>query len=168
MQQGWAEPRHQFISHFCFKVAHCVVQEAALVALSADVAAALRGKGSGNTSADSTNTLLGLLASLAETNSADDSQHAKPANAKTSNAEEAQARTQQKSAMSIAAGALVKAALNAMAVSTPGSEPATAAAGFLAPASPVAAIIAVPVGRQRLLAFAPLQQDTILLSLSSV
>ena len=127
------------------------------MALSADVAAALRGKGPGNTLADSTNTLLGLLASLAETNIADDSQHTKPASATTSSAEEAQARTQQESAKSIAAGALVQAALNAMAVSAPGSEPATAAAGFLAPASPVAAIIAVQVGRQTSLGLALLQ-----------
>ena len=118
------------------------------MALSADVAAALRGKGPGNTSADSTNTLLGLLASLAETNIAEGSQHAKPASATTITAAEAEARSQQESAKSVAAGALVQAALNAMAVSTPGSEPATAAAGFLAPASPVAAIIAVQVGRQ--------------------
>ncbi len=112
------------------------------------MAAALRGKGPGNTSADSTNTLLGLLASLAETNNAEGSQHTKPASGIPSTAAEAEARFQQESAKSVAAGALVQAALNAMAVSTPGSEPATAAAGFLAPASPVAAIIAVQVGRQ--------------------
>ena len=45
------------------------VQEAALVAVSAEVAAALRSKGAGGASADSANTLMGLLSSLAEPSS---------------------------------------------------------------------------------------------------
>lgn len=45
------------------------VQEAALAAVSAEVAAALRSKGAGGASADSANTLMGLLSSLAEPSS---------------------------------------------------------------------------------------------------
>ena len=58
--------------------------------------------------------------------------------------EESQMRQQTKTAKSFAAGALVQAALNAMAVVSPGKE-IPISSGFLAPASPLAAVIAVQV-----------------------
>ncbi len=61
-----------------------------------------------------------------------------------------QAREQCRPAKSYAAGALVQAALNAMAVSAPSSEPMAASGYLLAPAAPVAAIIAVQVRVQNL------------------
>ena len=58
--------------------------------------------------------------------------------------EGSQHRQQTKTAKSFAAGALVQAALNAMAVVSPGKE-IPISSGFLAPASPLAAVIAVQV-----------------------
>ena len=57
------------------KAAVFCLQEAALAEVAAEVAAALRGKGSGSGSADTSNTLLGLLASLADTSSGAATQH---------------------------------------------------------------------------------------------
>ena len=59
--------------------------------------------------------------------------------------EKSQARQHARTVKSYAAGALVQAALNAMAVSAPCSEPSAASGDFLAPAAPVAAVIAVQV-----------------------
>ena len=57
------------------KAAVYCLQEAALAEVAAEVAAALRSKGSGSGSADTSNTLLGLLASLADTSSGAATQH---------------------------------------------------------------------------------------------
>ena len=74
-----------------------------------------------------------------------DAMHAQALGDATEKAEKALSRQHAKAAKSYAAGALVQAALNAMAVSAPGSEPSLATADFLVPASPVAAVIAVQV-----------------------
>ena len=66
------------------------------------------------------------------------------ANDASAGTEESHARQQAKTAKSLAAGALVQAALNAMAVVSPGKE-IPISSGFLAPASPLAAVIAVQV-----------------------
>ena len=52
------------------------LQEAALVAVSAEVAVALRSKGTGSASAEPSSTLLGLLSTLAEPSSLISAQHA--------------------------------------------------------------------------------------------
>ena len=167
---------------------HACAQEAALVAVAAEVTEALRSKGPGGQHSESLSTLLGLLASLTDSSSpvaqqymtsassavnpdlhgaaisnssshADVSaqethpkSHGAPAAAmevisasgavdqkrKSDSSEE---RPQQRAAKAYAAGALVQAALNAMAAGVQGPQPLT----FLTPTSSAAAAIAVQV-----------------------
>lgn len=70
--------------------------------------------------------------------------HIQAAEDPSASSEGSHARQQAKTAKSFAAGALVQAALNAMAVVSPGKE-IPISSGFLAPASPLAAVIAVQV-----------------------
>ena len=85
-----------------------------------------------------------LLKSFLLSESDETALHVQAADEASATSEGSQARQQAKTAKSLAAGALVQAALNAMAVVSPGKE-IPISSGFLAPASPLAAIIAVQV-----------------------
>lgn len=165
-------------------------QEAALVAVAAEVTEALRSKGPGGQHSESLSTLLGLLASLTDSSSptaqqyitasgpsgvntnlhgatiSNTSSHAdatvqdthsqshgtqaatkeqgsatKIASEQKRKSDSSEERPQQRLAKAYAAGALVQAALNAMAAGVQGPQPLT----FLTPTSSAAAAIAVQV-----------------------
>ncbi|BDA42334.1 probable E3 ubiquitin-protein ligase XBOS32 at N-terminal half [Coccomyxa sp. Obi] len=178
----------------CHSSADASSEEAALVAVAAEVTEALRSKGPGGQHSESLSTLLGLLASLTDSSSpvaqqymsasgpsaittdihhatasnssshadapAQDT-HSQPQGASAATMEPVNAsgapeqkrksdgsdeRPQQRAAKAYAAGALVQAALNAMAAGVQGPQPLT----FLTPTSSAAAAIAVQAALKKL------------------